>query len=139
MHAWLWDNFGIYSNSCGTLPVNETKARALTLWRPPYSPKMLDLYGMIIFALGAGYTAWQLHRKEVHLKTLTQKVWDKQENLYKTTEDLKFEREKLGQNFDWKSNLPMILSALRGKDISGEMINDPAVQNLIENFKDQKE
>ena len=94
---------------------------------------------MIIFALGAGYTAWQLHRKEVHLKTLTQKVWDKQENLYKTTEDLKFEREKLGQNFDWKSNLPMILSALRGKDISGEMINDPAVQNLIENFKDQKE
>tara|TARA_Y100000310_G_C20687123_1_gene819775 strand:- start:901 stop:1212 length:312 start_codon:yes stop_codon:yes gene_type:complete len=100
---------------------------------------MLDLYGMIIFALGAGYTAWQLHRKEVHLKTLTQKVWDKQENLYKTTEELKLEREKLGTSFDWKANLPMILNVLGKKgNISGEMLEDPAVQHLISSL-DKKE
>jgi|TARA_A100001037_G_C14950079_1_gene544582 hypothetical protein len=99
---------------------------------------MLDLYGMIIFALGAGYTAWQLHRKEVHLKTLTQRVWDKQENLYKTNAELKLERDKLGQSFDWKNNLPMILSALRGKNISGEMLEDPAVQNLIDSFNNKE-
>ena len=99
---------------------------------------MLELYGIIIFGLSAGYTAWQLHRKEVHLKTLTQRVWDKQENLYNTNKELELEREKLGKNFDWKSNLPMILGALRGKNISVEMLEDPAVQNLIDNFNKEK-
>ena len=99
---------------------------------------MLELYGIIIFGLSAGYTAWQLHRKEVHLKTLPQRGWDKQENLYNTNKELELEREKLGKNFDWKSNLPMILSALRGKNISGEMLDDPAVQNLIDNCNKEK-
>lgn len=91
----------------------------------------MEIFGIIIFTLGAGYTAYQLHRDRVALNMDRRTVWKRAEELLRIQEEEATKRIELNQGFDWKANLPMILSFLNGKGIDLQELDMENVQDLL--------
>lgn len=81
--------------------------------------------------MGAGYTAYQLHRDRVALNADRRSVWKRAEEILALREEQATKRMELNQGFDWKANLPMILSFLNGKGINVEDLDMDAIQDLL--------
>ncbi len=94
----------------------------------------MEIYGVILFALGASYTAWQLHKDRVAINSDRRAVWRRAEELLKTREREQTKRMELNQGFDWKNNLPMILQFLGGKGIN---LEEAELQNLLQSMEDK--
>lgn len=93
---------------------------------------------MVLFVFGAGYTAYQLHKDRVSLNADRRSVWRRAEELLKMREEENTKRMELNQGFDWKSNLPMILSFLNGRGINVEDLDPNAIQDLINETEGKK-
>jgi|TARA_Y100000310_G_C20029549_1_gene511152 hypothetical protein len=91
----------------------------------------MEIFGIVIFAMGAGYTAYQLHRDRVALNADRRSVWKRAEEILALREEQATKRMELNQGFDWKANLPMILSFLNGKGINVEDLDMDAIQDLL--------
>ena len=103
---------------------------------------MLDLGGIILFALGAGYVAFTLHRERIALSSDRRAVWKRAEELLKLREEETTKRKELNQGFDWSKNLPMIMQFLGGRGIdtkSLQNIDVDEVQSLIQQINTQEE
>ena len=95
----------------------------------------MEIAGIILFSLGAGYTAYQLHKDRVSLNADRRSVWKRAEELLKMREEEQTKRMELNQGFDWKNNLPMILQFLAKRiNIDPEDIDMDEVQNLLSNI-----
>jgi|TARA_R110002012_G_C11662805_1_gene612396 hypothetical protein len=99
----------------------------------------MEIYGLIIFLGGAFYTAHQLHKDRVALNSDRRSVWKQQSELVKLREEETTKRMEVDQGFDWKSNLPMILSFLGGKGIDTKDLNMDEIQNLLTTMEDPKQ
>jgi hypothetical protein len=91
----------------------------------------MEIFGIVIFCFGAGYTAYQLHRDRVALNADRRSVWKRAEELLAVREEEATKRQELSKGFDWKSNLPMILSFLNGKGIDVNDLDMDAIQDLL--------
>ena len=91
----------------------------------------MEIFGIVIFVLGAGYTAYQLHRDRLALNADRRAVWKRTEEILALREEQSTKRMELNQGFDWKANLPMILSFLNGKGINVDELDMDAIQNLL--------
>jgi hypothetical protein len=91
----------------------------------------MEIFGIVIFVLGAGYTAFQLHKDRVSLNADRRSVWKRAEELLKMREEETTKRKELNQGFDWQNNLPMILSFLNGKGIDVNDLDMNAIQDLL--------
>ena len=91
----------------------------------------MEIFGIVIFVLGAGYTAYQLHRDRFALNADRRAVWKRAEEIPALREEQSTKRMELNQGFDWKANLPMILSFLNGKVINVYELDMDAIQNLL--------
>ena len=91
----------------------------------------MEIFGIVIFVLGAGYTAYQLHRDRLALNADRRAVWKRSEEILALREEQSTKRMELNQGFDWKANLPMILSFLNGKGINVDELDMDAIQNLL--------
>jgi len=91
----------------------------------------MEIFGIVLFVFGAGYTAFQLHKDRISLNADRRSVWKRAEELLKMREEENTKRMELNQGFDWKSNLPMILSFLNGKGINVEDLDIDAIQTLL--------
>ena len=99
-------------------------------------PKMLEIYGLVIFLGAMGYTMHSLNKEKQQLATDRRAVWKRAEDLLKLREEESTKRQELNQGFDWKANLPMILGFLGGNnknDIKelAENLDIEEVQNLL--------
>ena len=99
---------------------------------------MLEIYGILIFAAGAAYTAIQLHHQANALNADRRAVWKRAEDLLKMREEETTKRQELNQGFNWTENLPMIMSFLGGKGIDTSNIDLDEVQNLLATMEDKK-
>ena len=99
-----------------------------------YTPPLerMEIFGIIIFALGAGYTALQLHKDRIALNADRRSVWKRAEELLRMREEETTKRAELGAGFDWAGNLPMILSFLSGKGIDTDNLNMDEIQDLLQ-------
>jgi hypothetical protein len=97
----------------------------------------MEIYGLLIFLAGAGYTALQLHNQSKALNADRRAVWKRAEDLLRMREAEQTKRQELNQGFDWKNNLPMILSFLGGKGIDTSNIDMEEVQNLLSTMEDK--
>ena len=86
---------------------------------------------MVLFVFGAGYTAYQLHKDRASLNADRRSVWRRAEELLKIREEESTKRMELNQSFDWKANLPMILSFLNGRGINTEELDTGAIEDLL--------
>ena len=91
----------------------------------------MEIFGIVIFCFGAGYTAYQLHRDRVALNADRRSVWKRAEELLAVREEEATKRQDLSKGFDWKANLPMILSFLNGKGIDVNDLDMDAIQDLL--------
>lgn len=98
----------------------------------------MEIAGIILFVLGASYTAHQLHKDRVSLNADRRSVWKRAEELLKMREEEQTKRMELNQGFDWKENLPMIIQFLGGKGINTENIDMDEVQNLLSQMEKNK-
>ena len=98
----------------------------------------MEIFGIILFVFGAGYTAYQLHKDRISLNADRRSVWKRAEELLKMREEEQTKRMELNQGFDWKNNLPMILQFLGGKGINTDDIDMDEVQNLLSQMEDKK-
>lgn len=99
---------------------------------------IMEIAGILLFAVGAGYTAHQLHRDRLALNSDRRSVWKQQADLMKLREEENTKRMEIDTGFDWKSNLPMILSFLGGKGIDTSGIDMGEVENLISSMGDKE-
>ena len=97
----------------------------------PTAVQKMEFFGIAVFVFGASYTAYQLHKDRVSLNADRRSVWKRAEELLKMREEETTRRMELNQGFDWKSNLPMILSFLNGKGINVEDLDMDAIQELL--------
>ena len=97
----------------------------------PNPVQKMEIFGIVIFCMGAGYTAYQLHRDRVALNADRRSVWKRAEEILALREEQSTKRMELNQGFDWKANLPMILSFLNGKGINVEDLDMDAIQDLL--------
>lgn len=95
----------------------------------------MEIYGVVLFILGATYTALQLHKDRVSLNADRRTVWKRAEELLKTREEEQTKRLELNQGFDWKNNLPMILQFLGGKGIN---LEEKELQDLLQTMEGDK-
>tara|TARA_B100000686_G_C16760122_1_gene958102 strand:- start:1356 stop:1649 length:294 start_codon:yes stop_codon:yes gene_type:complete len=92
----------------------------------------MDIAGIILFTLGASYTAYQLHKDRIALNADRRSVWKRAEELLKLKEEEATKRQELSQGFDWSQNLPMIMSFLQGnKNIDLNEIDMDQIENLL--------
>ncbi len=98
----------------------------------------MEIAGIILFCMGAGYTAYQLHKDRVSLNADRRSVWRRAEELLKMREEEQTKRMELNQGCDWQSHLPMILQFLGGKGINPKDIDMDEVQNLLSSLEEQK-
>ena len=98
----------------------------------------MEIFGIILFVFGAGYTAYQLHKDRISLNADRRSVWKRAEELLKMREEEQTKRMELNQEFDWKNNLPMILQFLGGKGINTDDIDMDEVQNLLSQMEEKK-
>ena len=98
----------------------------------------MELAGILLFVLGAGYTALQLHKDRVSLNADRRTVWKRAEELLKMRENEQTKRQELNQGFDWGANLPMVLQFLSGKGINTEDLDMDNVQQLLSQVEDTK-
>ena len=98
----------------------------------------MEIFGIILFVFGAGYTAYQLHKDRISLNADRRSVWKRAEELLKMREEEQTNRMELNQGFDWKNNLPMILQFLGGKGINTDDIDMNEVQNLLSQMEEKK-
>ena len=98
----------------------------------------MEIYGIILFVFGAGYTAYQLHKDRISLNADRRSVWKRAEELLKVREEENTKRMELNQGFDWKANLPMVLQFLSGKGINPDEIDLDEVQNLLSQTMEDK-
>lgn len=98
----------------------------------------MEIFGIILFVFGAGYTAYQLHKDRISLNADRRSVWKRAEELLKMREEEQTKRMELNQGFDWKNNLPMILQFLGGKGINTDDIDMEEVQNLLSQMEEKK-
>lgn len=99
----------------------------------------MEIYGIILFVFGAGYTAHQLHKDRISLNADRRSVWKRAEELLKVREEENTKRMELNQGFDWKANLPMVLQFLGGKGINTDDIDLDEVQNLLSKTMEDKQ
>ena len=98
----------------------------------------MEIFGIILFVFGAGYTAYQLHKDRISLNADRRSVWKRAEELLKMREEEQTKRMELNQGFDWKNNLPMLLQFLGGKGINTDDIDMDEVQNLLSQMEEKK-
>ena len=98
----------------------------------------MEIFGIILFVFGAGYTAYQLHKDRISLNADRRSGWKRAEELLKMREEEQTKRMELNQGFDWKNNLPMILQFLGGKGINTDDIDMDEVQNLLSQMEEKK-
>jgi hypothetical protein len=88
----------------------------------------MEIYGIILFFVGASYTAFQLHKDRVALNSDRRALWRRAEELLKTREEETTKRQELSQGFDWSKNLPLIMGFLNGKGID---LDQQEIEKLI--------